>query len=152
MINFNWYKFSELTVDQLYSVLALRSDIFVVEQHCPYLDPDGKDIFALHLLGVQNDQLVAYLRLFPPTDIENYIVFGRVVTARSVRTKGYGKKLMRELLTYCDANFPNISIKCSAQYYLKKFYEEFGFKIYGEIYKEDGIPHIAMQRNLAQKI
>jgi len=73
VICFNWYKFSELTVEQLYSLLVLRSDIFVVEQHCPYLDPDGKDIFALHLLGIQKDSLVAYLRLFPPTDIENYI-------------------------------------------------------------------------------
>ena len=146
MINFNWYKFSELTVEKLYAVLALRSDIFVVEQHCPYLDPDGKDIFALHLLGMEKDSLVAYIRLFPPTDIENYIVFGRVVTARSARKRGYGKKLIQELLTYCDANFPETIIKCSAQYYLKQFYEGFGFKAYGDIYEEDGIPHIAMQK------
>jgi len=147
MINFKWYKFSELTVEQLYAVLVLRSDIFVVEQHCPYPDPDGKDIFALHLLGMEKDSLVAYIRLFPPTDIENYIVFGRVVTARSARNKGYGKRLMQELLSYCDTNFPGISIKCSAQHYLKKFYEGFGFKVYGEMYEEDGIPHIAMQRD-----
>lgn len=149
MINFNWYTFSTLTTKQLYAVLALRSDIFVVEQHCPYLDPDGKDIFALHLLGIaSDDSLVAYLRLFPPTDIENYLVFGRVVTARSARSKGYGKKLIQELLTYCDDNFPGISIKCSAQYYLKQFYENFGFKVCGKVYEEDGIPHIAMERNL----
>ena len=123
MINFNWYKFSELTVGQLYSILALRANVFIVEQNCVSLDPDGKDI-------------------------EDYIVFGRVVTARSARTKGYGKQLMKELLTYCDANFPNTSIKCSAQLYLKKFYEGLGFKIYGEVYEEDGIPHIAMQRDL----
>lgn len=147
MINFNWYKFSELTVEQLYAVLILRSDIFVVEQHCPYLDPDGKDVFSLHLLGMENDSLVAYIRLFPPTDIENYIVFGRVVTARSARNKGYGKRLMQELLRYCDANFSGISIKCSAQNYLKQFYEGFGFKMYGDVYEEDGIPHIAMQRD-----
>lgn len=147
MINFNWYKFPELTVEQLYAVLVLRSDIFVVEQHCPYLDPDGKDIFALHLLGMEKDSLAAYVRLLPPTDIENYIIFGRVVTAKSTRNKGYGKKLMQALLIYCDANFPGISIKCSAQRYLKQFYEGFGFKVYGEIYEEDGIPHIAMQRD-----
>jgi ElaA protein len=145
MLNFNWCKFSELTVEQLYAVLALRSDIFVVEQHCVYLDPDGKDIFALHLLGIENNSLVAYIRLFPPNDIENYIVFGRVVTARLARTKGYGKKLMQELLSYCHTNFPGISLKCSAQHYLQKFYEGFGFRAYGEIYEEDGIPHIAMQ-------
>ena len=91
--------------------------------------------------------LIAYARLFPPTDIENYIVFGRVVTARSVRTKGHGKKLMHELLAYCDTNFPGISIKCSAQLYLQQFYEGFGFKIVGKIYEEDDIPHIAMQKN-----
>ncbi len=146
MINFNWYKFSELTVEQLYACLALRADIFVVEQKCPYLDPDGKDIFALHLLGMENDSLAAYIRLFPPTDIENYIIFGRVITARSARNKGYGKKLIQELLNYCETNFPSVGIKCSAQYYLKKFYEGFGFKTYGEIYEEDGIPHIAMQK------
>lgn len=71
MINFNCYKFSELTVEQIYAVLRLRADVFVVEQHCVYLDPDGKDFFALHLLGMENDSLVAYLRLFPPVDIEN---------------------------------------------------------------------------------
>ena len=147
MINFSWYKFSELTVEQLYACLALRSNIFVVEQKCPYLDPDGRDIFALHLLGMANNSLAAYIRLFPPTDIENYIVFGRVVTARSVRNQGYGKRLIQEMLTYCEANFPGIPIKCSAQYYLKKFYEGYGFKMYGEIYEEDGITHIAMQKN-----
>lgn len=146
MIHFKWYKFSELTVEQLYSVLSLRADIFVVEQHCHYLDPDGKDLFAIHLLGMDNDSLAAYIRLFPPSDIQNYIVFGRVVTARTARNKGYGKKLMQELVNYCDINFPGITIKCSAQHYLKKFYESFGFKAYGDIYDEDGIPHIAMEK------
>lgn len=147
MINFNWYKFSELTVDQLYAVLSLRSDIFVVEQQCAYLDPDGKDIFALHLLGTENNSLAAYIRLFPPNDIDNDIIFGRVVTARFARTKGYGKKLIQELLNYCNANFPHTIIKCSAQHHLQRFYESFGFKAYGEIYEEDGIPHIAMQKD-----
>ncbi len=147
MIHFNWYKFSELTLEKLYAVLALRVDIFVVEQHCPYLDPDGKDIFALHLLGMEEDSLVAYIRLFPPTDIENYIVFGRVVTARSARNQGYGKKLLQELISYCDTHFPSVTIQCSAQHYLQKFYEGFGFEAYSEVYEEDGIPHIAMQRS-----
>lgn len=146
MINFNWLTFSEFTREQLYAVLALRSEIFVVEQNCPYLDPDGKDLFAHHLLGIEQNNLVAYLRLFPPNDIENFIVFGRVLTARSVRNKGYAKRLMQELLTYCDSNFPGVRIQCSAQYYLKAFYEGFGFKEYGEIYDEDSIPHIAMKR------
>ncbi len=147
MIHFDWYQFSELNVHQLYAVLLLRSDVFVVEQNCVYLDPDGKDIFALHLLGMEKGSLAAYIRLFPPTDIQNYIVFGRVVTARSARTKGYGKKLMQELMNYCDTHFPGISIKCSAQFYLKKFYEGFGLVAHGDTYLEDGIPHIAMERS-----
>ncbi len=149
MINFNWYKFSELTVEKLYAVLALRSDIFVVEQRCPYLDPDGKDIFALHLLGMEKDSLVAYIRLFPPTDIENYIIFGRVVTARSARKKGYGKKLIQELLAYCDAHFPETIIKCSAQYYLKQFYEGFGFKtVRGHLRRRQHSSHSNAKRSV----
>jgi ElaA protein len=147
MIKFKWYKFSELTAEQLYAALSMRSDIFVVEQNCVYLDPDGKDIFAIHLLGLENNSLAAYMRLFPPTDIENFIIFGRVLTARSSRTKGYGKKLMEELLSYCNKNYPGLSIKCSAQHYLKKFYAGFGFKAVSEIYEEDGIPHISMQKD-----
>lgn len=145
MIDFSWYKFSELTAEQIYAALALRAEIFVVDQNCVYLDPDGKDRVALHLFGEENHSLVAYMRLFLPTEMNNYIVFGRVVTARSARTKGYGKKLIQNLLAYCNKHYPGINIKCSAQYYLKKFYEGFGFKAYGEIYQEDGIPHIAMQ-------
>jgi len=146
MLAFNWYTFSELTVEQLYAALVLRSETFVVEQHCPYLDPDGNDVFARHVLGMEHNALVAYLRLFPPTDIEQYVVFGRVVTARSARTKGFGKQLIQALLTYCDTHFPGIRIQCSAQYYLKKFYEGFGFEAYGDVYEEDGIPHVAMCR------
>lgn len=146
MINFNWYKFSELTADQLYSVLALRADVFIVEQNRVCLDPDGKDNYALHLLGLENGVLTTYMRLFPPHDIENYISFGRIVTARFARTKGYGKLLMQQLLAYCDANFPGIGIACSAQHYLKTFYENFGFKADGNIYEVDGIPHVSMRR------
>lgn len=148
MINFEWYKFEELTVEQLYAVLAIRAEVFVVDQHCPYLDPDGKDRYALHLLGQEGGSLAAYMRLFLPTEIENYLIFGRVVTAKSVRGQGCGKRLIEELLTYCDAHFRGVIIKCSAQYYLQKFYEGFGFTAHGEVYQEDSIPHIAMQRVL----
>ncbi len=146
MIHFNWYQFSDLTVEQLYAVLMLRCDIFVVEQHCPYLDPDGKDSYAYHLLGIEDGVLAAYIRLFAPTEIENYVVFGRVVTARTARGKGYGKQLLQELLRYCEYHFPGVAIQCSAQFYLKKFYESFGFVAYGDVYEEDGIPHIGMQK------
>ena len=150
MINFNWYPFSELTVQQLYDVLELRSAIFVVEQQCVYLDPDGKDRSALHLLGRENETVVAYLRLFLPREGQADIVFGRVVTALSARRKGYGIKLLEEMLRYCHKHFPECPIKCSAQYYLKKFYEGFGFIANGEIYQEDNIPHIAMLREASK--
>lgn len=146
MINFTWCPFSELTVEQLYAMLMLRADVFVVDQNCAYLDPDGKDFFALHLLGMKNNTLIAYIRLFPPKDDQKEIIFGRVVIAKSMRRKGHGKKLMQELLAYCDNHFPGIAIKCSAQHYLEKFYQGFGFKSEGEIYEEEGIPHVTMQR------
>lgn len=146
MIYFKWYKFTELTIQQLYTILALRSDVFVVEQRCIYLDADGKDFDAMHLLGMEEEQLSAYIRLFPPKEDQDHIVFGRVVTSRAVRQRGYGKKLMQEMLNYCDQHFPGVPIKCSAQHYLQKFYEGFGLVTYGDVYQEDGLPHIAMQR------
>ncbi len=149
MLNFKWYEFSELTAEQLYNVLMLRSDVFIVEQNCVYPDVDGKDFFALHLLGMQENSLVAYLRLFPPTEIENSIVFGRVATSPSARNRGYGHKMLQELMDYCTRNFPGLTIKCSAQNYLKEFYEKYGFKASGDVYDEDGIPHVAMCRRIS---
>lgn len=146
MINFQWYAFAALSTNQLYSALALRAAVFVVEQQCPYQDLDGKDQQALHLLGMANDSLVAYLRLFPPTAITPHLIFGRVVTAPSSRKLGYGKQLINTLLNYCEMHFPGVPIHCSAQFYLKNFYESFGFSAYGSIYAEDNIPHIGMKK------
>lgn len=147
MIHFTWHPFADLTPSQLYVILALRNDVFVVEQNCPYLDVDGRDSDAFHLMGELDGALVAYLRLFPPTPTQKAVIFGRVVTARHVRTHGYGKKLLQSLLTYCENHFPEVNIQCSAQLYLKKFYESFGFKAQGEVYDEDNIPHIAMLKS-----
>src|SRR3990167_9477133 len=116
MLHFQWYPFQALTVVDLYEILKLRSHVFVVEQKCAYLDVDGKDAQALHLLGKVKGTLVAYLRLFPPSVDQPSLVFGRVVVAASMRKKGYGRGLMHAMLTHCDANFPGIGIKCSAQY------------------------------------
>jgi ElaA protein len=144
MIQFTWSAFYKLSLDQLYAILALRSDVFVVEQRCFYLDPDGNDRTAVHLMGQEDNSLVAYARLFPPTDEKNYLVFGRVLTSNTVRGKGYGKKLITELLQYCDTHFKGIPIKASAQLYLQKFYEEFGFVTKGNPYDDAGVPHIEM--------
>ncbi|CAN5401872.1 GNAT family N-acetyltransferase [soil metagenome] len=148
MLDFQWYKFSQLTTNQLYAILALRTEVFIVEQKCAYADADGRDYDALHLLGIEDHALVTYLRVFPPTEKANIIVFGRVLTAQVARNKGYAKQLLQALLDYCDIHFPNIVIKCSAQCYLQKFYESFGFVAEGEPYEEDGIPHIAMKKPL----
>jgi len=145
MIQFKWCTFSELSVSELYAVLALRSDVFVREQQCAYLDLDGKDQSARHLLGSTDDAVGAYLRLFPPLASETCVVFGRVVTAPSMRSRGYGKLLIQEMLNYCAENFKGIPVQCSAQLYLKHFYEGFGFKAFGDVYGEDNIPHIAMK-------
>jgi ElaA protein len=146
MIEFKWYKFSELTLQELYAVLALRAEVFVVGQQCNYIDADGKDISALHLIGTLNDEPVAYLRLFTTPNESNEIYFGRVLTKDSVRGQGLGKQLMQELLDYCATHFSHNKIKCSAQFYLKKFYESFGFKAQGDVYQEENIPHIVMKR------
>jgi len=145
-VQLTWSKFHTLTVDQLYTILALRFEVFVREQRCFYLDPDGKDKIALHLLGEKDNRLCTYLRLFLPTDTEPYLNFGRVVTARSMRHQGYGRRLMEELLRYCQAHYPGVLIICSAQAYLQKFYEEYGFQADGELYEEAGIAHIAMRK------
>lgn len=145
MLKFKWYQFSELNMNLLYDILALRSAIFVVAQQSLYLDPDGVDKDALHLVGISNNELVAYCRLIAPTTTESNLVFGRVVTAESARTKGYGKLLMRELLSYCDSHFPDKSIQCSAQHYLQKFYHQFGFQAYGDVYDDAGVAHIKMR-------
>ncbi|MDP1574404.1 MAG: GNAT family N-acetyltransferase [Coxiellaceae bacterium] len=144
MITFKFKTFDELTKIELYEILALRADVFVVEQHCFYLDPDGKDFNALHLLGIENDKLVAYLRLFIPNEKSKHLVFGRVLTSSSVRSKGYGKRLIQAMLDYCDNHFKLSDIHCSAQLYLKKFYESFGFKAIGEVYDDAEIPHVKM--------
>lgn len=145
-MQFTFYRFSDLSTTQLYALLALRSKVFIVDQKCAYLDPDGKDLFGLHLLGTENDTLLAYLRLFLPNKTQSELIFGRVVNDPSARGKGYGKQLIQEMLRYCDANFPGVAIKCSAQFYLQKFYEGFDFKACSEVYDEDGIPHIKMIR------
>lgn len=143
-IKFQWLKFSELTQAQLYAALALRCEVFIVEQQCPYLDPDGKDFDAIHLLGMKNNKLVAYLRLFPPNLSQDCITIGRVVIKGSAR--GQGTQIMRELLDYCTKHYPHTVLYGSAQLYLKKFYERYGFQAEGEVYDEDGILHVAMKK------
>jgi ElaA protein len=137
--------FRDLNLEELYAAMQLRQEVFVVEQDCPYLDADGKDPESWHLMGWQEEQLVAYTRLVPRgISYKNHVSIGRVVTHRSVRRTGIGKALMQESIQQTEALFPGLPVKMSAQCYLITFYESFGFKTIEEEYLEDGIPHIAM--------
>ena len=137
-------KYTELTLEELYSLLQLRSEVFVVEQDCVYQDIDGKDQKALHVLGYKEDKLIAYTRLFKPADYFEYASIGRVVVKKDQRLHKYGYKIMEASMTAIKDYYNQTKIKISAQKYLKKFYNNLGFKQVGEEYLEDGIPHIAM--------
>ncbi len=147
MLSIQTKTFSELTTNELYSLLALRSEVFVVEQDCVYQDVDGKDYKALHCLGFKNNTLVAYTRIFKPGDYFKEASIGRVVVSKSERQHKYGYDIMEASIEAIKHNFNERVIKLSAQVYLKKFYNNLGFKVVGEEYLEDGIPHIEMIKN-----
>lgn len=138
--------FQRLSLEELYAIMALRQEVFIVEQNCPYLDADGKDPGCHHLMGyLAGGRLVAYTRLIPPgLAYEGYAAFGRVVTSMEVRGKGFGRPLMEATLKWMHQLYGNAPIKISAQTYLIPFYQAYGFATVGELYLEDDIPHIAM--------
>ena len=138
-------KFSELSVKELYELLKLRTEIFVVEQECIYQDMDGKDNKAVHILGKQEDTLVAYTRIFNGGDYYDEPSIGRVVVDMKRRGEDKGKELMNESINYIKNNMQEKEIVLSAQKYLDKFYRDLGFKSEGEDYLEDGIPHQKMR-------
>ena len=147
MIHCHCLFFDELTLAQLYDLMALRQTVFVVEQNCPYLDADGKDAGSWHVLGFDENsgKLVAYTRLLPKgLTYADYASIGRVVTAPGVRGQGVGRRLMEESLRQAKRLFGNTPIRISAQSYLVEFYRELGFTPVGEEYLEDGIPHMGM--------
>ena len=133
-LNFKCVHFSYLTIRELYDVMALRQAVFIVEQNCPYLDADGKDLQSWHLMGFDDDKnLVAYTRLLPKgVSYENYASIGRVVSSADVRGQGAGKILMQESINQMKIIFPNEPVKISAQSYLLRFYESLGFESTGE--------------------
>jgi ElaA protein len=142
--------FNQLTVNELYEIMYLRQIVFVVEQNCPYLDADGKDLASWHFMGhdSESNQLMAYTRLLPKgVAYETEISIGRVVTHPQVRKTGAGRDLMTQSLKQIRALLPNQPIRIGAQCYLIAFYESFGFQTDGETYMEDGIPHIEMTLN-----
>lgn len=138
--------FQELTTSELYELLQLRSEVFVVEQDCVYQDIDGKDVKALHVLGAKEGKIIAYTRLFNSGEYFDTPSIGRVVVKESERKYGYGHDLMKASIQAIVDNYNETTITISAQTYLQKFYESHGFKQVGEGYLEDGIPHIRMVR------
>lgn len=138
--------FQELTTTELYALLELRSEVFVVEQDCVYQDIDFKDQKALHVIGFKGDKVVAYTRIFKPGDYFNLSSIGRVVVAKEERKHKYGYTIMEASIEAVKTHFNETDIKLSAQCYLIKFYNSLGFKEAGDNYLEDGIPHVAMYK------
>lgn len=146
VLQFTCKFFDELTLSELYEIMALRQIVFVVEQDCPYLDADGKDPKSWHLMG-RNEagKLYAYARLLPEgVSYTGYASIGRVVSSPEARGIGAGRQLMQAAMAQMAVLFPNRPIRIGAQQYLIKFYESIGFQLDGELYLEDGIPHIEM--------
>jgi ElaA protein len=143
-----WYTFEEFSGEQLYAILALRQQVFIVEQQCAYLDCDDLDQGALHLVGWQKaeelSKPLAYLRVIIAKKEGEMPAIGRLLTHQIIRGKGIGERLLALGLQKIQASYPGSSIRISAQHYLLSFYERFGFSPVSEIYKEDGIDHISM--------
>ena len=137
--------FDELSTQELYQILRLRSEVFVVEQNCVYQDIDNKDQKALHLFGEFEGEIIAYSRLFQPGDYFEFSSIGRVVVAEKHRDKNFGHALIDQSILEIKKRFKVENITISAQLYLKKFYESHGFKATSAMYLEDDIPHIEMK-------
>lgn len=146
-IDWSLKKFHELSPLELYEILKLRSEVFVVEQNCVFLDMDDRDQMAHHLQGRINGQLAAVVRILPPGLAYEEPSIGRVVSSPLFRRKGVGIELMKKAIEETISLYGQVAIKIGAQLYLKKFYESFGFVQCSETYLEDDIPHIKMIRN-----
>ena len=140
--------FHELTIQELYNILQLRSEVFVVEQNCIYQDIDGKDQKAVHIFIKENKDVLAYSRVFNEGEYFENPSIGRVVVKKEKRGTELGKKIMMEGAKYIKETFTNKKIEISAQKYLKDFYEDLGYVFTGNEYLEDGIPHIRMIKKL----
>jgi len=139
-------RFAALTTEQLHDLLIARQEVFIVEQQCIYSDADRLDRTAIHVLGYQQDQLLAYARILAPGARFSEASFGRVLTTTAARGQGLGKTLITRCLLVCEDEFPGSPVRISAQCYLEAFYRGFDFKPAGEPYDEDGIMHVDMLR------
>ena len=147
-MNIKWVlkKFNELSPDELYAIMRLRIEVFVVEQNCAFQDADNKDQLSWHFMGWQNDLLCAYTRIVPPGVAYNIPSIGRVVTSPKTRGGGLGRILMEKSIEETTSLYGHTDIKVGAQVYLQKFYASLGFIQSSDIYLEDGIEHMEMIR------
>ncbi len=143
-INWTLKKFDELLPAELYTILQLRSEVFVVEQNCVFQDMDNKDQQCYHLMGWRDNKLIAYTRLVPPYVAYTFPSIGRVVTSPAARADGVGRLLMEKSIAEIYILFGQQPIKIGAQLYLHKFYSSLGFQQTSEIYLEDDIEHVEM--------
>lgn len=141
-------KFSELSIEELYQILRLRSEVFVVEQDCVYQDLDNKDQISVHIFIKDKNEIVAYTRIFKSGDYYKNPSIGRVVVSKKDRGKELGKKIMISSIDYIQENLKGDKIELSAQKYLDKFYKDLDFYKIGEDYLEDGIPHQRMIKEI----
>jgi len=149
MIKFHVRKYQDLSLEEGHDIFALRSEIFVVEQNCVYQDIDGKDKNAVHIIGKNEKEIVAYARIFVRGEpYSDFTSIGRVLVKKKSRGKSLGHQLMAFCVKYIETNKPKCSIKISAQTHLEKFYYKHGFRKQGESYLEDGIPHIEMLKEV----
>lgn len=147
MMNIEWHCkfFNQLTVYELYKIIQLRNEVFVVEQQCIFQDADDKDFLSYHLFGMNaKEELCAYCRILPPGVAFEEASIGRVAVSPRYRKQGLGVQLMKLAIKHTQQLFPNTSIQIGAQLYLKRFYESLQFIAVGNVYLEDGIEHIHM--------
>lgn len=140
----NWYRLDDLTGPQMHAVLAAREAVFVVEQNCAYQEADDLDRRSWHLIAYCGKQIAGYLRLVEPGGRFAEPSIGRVLTTKNYRGTGVGKQLMVAAITKSRELYPGQNVRISAQAYLKRFYETFGFHPVSDEYPEDGIPHLEM--------
>jgi len=145
----NWFikRFDDLSLHELYAILQLRNEVFVIEQNCVYPDLDNKDQPAYHLMGWKNDILIAYTRIIPPGVSCPEPSIGRVATSPSARGEGIGRQIMEKSIEHIYKTYGTTPVKISAQLYLKKFYTDLGFSPTSDVYLEDGLDHIEMVKS-----
>ena len=143
-MNFEIKKFKELKSEEIYEILKIRNEVFIVEQHCAYLDCDGKDIEAYHIFLEDNKEIVACLRILKKGVSYDEVSIGRVLVHKNYRRKGIAEEMMKKAINFIEDSLNEREIRIEAQAYLVNFYKNFGFEEVSDMYLEDDIPHIEM--------